>query len=45
VIGLTRFYCYQGEQFQLVDVPSQDAADETAALTEQGWDIEAAIPV
>ena len=45
VIGQTRIYCQQGNKFLLVDVPSQDATLHIRELTDQGWEIEAAIPV
>ena len=45
VIGLTRIYCYQLDEFCLVDVFSQDASKTVEQLREQGWDIEAEIPV
>ena len=45
VIGLTRIYCNQGEEFLLVQVPAQDAAQTADELTEEGWDIEAEIPL
>jgi len=45
VIGLTRIYCNQSDEFYLVDVSSQDAPTRVEQLREQGWDIEAEIPV
>ena len=45
VIGLTRIYCNQSDEFYLVDVSSQDAPRRVEQLKEQGWDIEAEIPV
>ena len=45
VIGQTRIYCQQGKEFLLVEVPSQDAALQIRELTDQGWEIEAEIPV
>ena len=45
MIGLTRIYCYQGDEFQLVDVPTQDATNEVSELKNEGWEVEAAIPV
>ena len=45
VIGLTRIYCIQSDEFCLVDVSSQDAPRRVEQLREQGWDIEAQIPV
>ena len=45
VIGLTRIYCNQSEEFCLVDVASQDATQAVDQLKEEGWEIEAEIPV
>ena len=45
MIGLTRIYCNQGEEFLLVDVPSQDASNVAEELSREGWEIEAEIPV
>ena len=45
MIGLTRIYCNQREEFLLVDVASQDATQVASELLEEGWDIEAEIPV
>jgi len=45
VIGLTRIYCNQQEEFLLVDVASKDATQVAIELLEEGWDIEAEIPV
>lgn len=45
MIGLTRIYCNQQEEFLLVDVASQDATQIAYELLEEGWDIEAEIPV
>jgi len=45
VIGLIRIYCYQIDDFLLVDVDSQDAVEKVLELKEDGWDIEAEIPV
>ena len=45
VIGLTRIYCNQSDEFCLVDVFSQDAPRTVEHLREQGWEIEAEIPV
>ena len=45
VIGLTRFYCNQGEVFLLVDVVSEDATKMSEELAKEGWEIEAEIPV
>jgi hypothetical protein len=45
VIGLTRIYCNQQDEFLLVDVASKDASHTANELIEQGWEIEAEIPV
>jgi len=45
VIGQTRIYCHQGKEFLLVEVPSKDAPIQIKELTDQGWEIEAEIPV
>ena len=45
MIGLTRIYCNQQEEFLLVDVASKDATQVGIELLEEGWDIEAEIPV
>ena len=45
MIGLTRIYCNQQEEFLLVDVASKDATQVAVELLEEGWDIEAEIPV
>ena len=45
VIGLTRIYCNQQDEFLLVDVASKDASQTANELIEQGWEIEAEIPV
>ena len=45
MIGLTRIYCNQQEEFLLVDVVSQDATQVAKELLEEGWDIEAEIPI
>ena len=45
MIGLTRIYCNQQEEFLLVDVASQNASQVAEELIEEGWDIEAEIPV
>ena len=45
VIGQTRIYCHQGKEFLLVEVPSKDALLHIKELTDQGWEIEAEIPV
>jgi len=45
VIGQTRIYCQQGKDFLLVEVPSQDAPVQIRELADQGWEIEAEIPL
>ena len=45
MIGHTRIYCQQGKEFLLVEVPSQDAPLQARELADQGWEIEAEIPV
>ena len=45
VIGLTRIYCNQDEEFLLVHVPAQEAAKAADELSKEGWDIEAEIPL
>ena len=45
MIGLTRIYCNQLDEFLLVDVASKDASQTVNELIEQGWEIEAEIPV
>ena len=45
VIGQTRIYCHQGQDFRLVEVPPQEAALQIKELMDQGWEIEAEIPV
>ena len=45
VIGQIRIYCQQEKEFLLVDVPYQDAPLQIKELTDQGWEIEAEIPV
>jgi len=45
VIGLTRLYCNQGERFLLIDVSSEEAPTRAEELLNDGWEIEAAIPV
>ena len=45
MIGLTRIYCNQDEEFLLVDVDSQDASQTSDELAKEGWEIEAEIPV
>ena len=45
VIGLTRLYCNQGERFLLIDVASEEASKRAEELLNDGWEIEAVIPV
>ena len=45
MIGLTRLYCNQGERFLLVDVASEEASNRAEELANDGWEIEAKIPV
>ena len=45
VIGLTRLYCNQGERFLLIDVAPEDASQRAEELVDDGWEIEAEIPV
>ena len=45
VIGLTRLYCNQGEEFLLIDIATEDASKRAEELANDGWEIEAAIPV
>mgnify|MGYP001278771003 CR=1 FL=1 len=45
VIGQTRLYCSKGEGFRLVEVPTEQAANEAKRLNNQGWRVDAAIPV
>ncbi|KZR85927.1 hypothetical protein MITS9509_01911 [Synechococcus sp. MIT S9509] len=45
VISQTRIYCHQGQEFLLVEVPSLEASMQIKELTDQGWEIEAEIPV
>ena len=45
VIGLTRLYCNQGERFLLIDVASEEASKRAEELLNDGWEIEAEIPV
>ena len=45
VIGLTRLYCLQGARFLLIDVASEEAPKPAEELLNEGWEIEAAIPV
>ena len=45
MIGLTRIYCHHQAEFILVDVASQNASQVANELIEEGWEIEAEIPV
>ena len=45
VIGLTRLYCNQEEEFLLIDIATEDACRRAEELANDGWEIEAAIPV
>tara|TARA_B100001093_G_C26688107_1_gene953570 strand:+ start:753 stop:947 length:195 start_codon:yes stop_codon:yes gene_type:complete len=45
VIGQTRIYCQQEKEFLLVEVPSQEAPLQIKELTDQGWEVEAEIPL
>ena len=45
VIGQTRLYCSKGEGFRLVEVPTEQASNEAKRLNNQGWRVDAAIPV
>ncbi|WP_413746051.1 hypothetical protein [Synechococcus sp. MIT S9507] len=45
MIGQIRIYCHQNKEFLLVEVSSRDALQRTKELKDQGWDIEAEIPV
>ena len=45
VIGQIRIYCHQNKEFLLVEVSSRDALQRIKELKDQGWDIEAEIPV
>ena len=45
MIGLVRLYCYRCEEFLLVDATAAEADDQSTELIEDGWDIEAQIPV
>ena len=37
VIGLARLYCYRGQQFQLVEVPPDQATQQRKRLSRDGW--------
>jgi len=45
VIGLTRIYCHKREDFRLVDVDTLEAEEVADQLREDGWEVEAEIPV
>ncbi|QNI51078.1 hypothetical protein SynRS9915_01368 [Synechococcus sp. RS9915] len=45
MIGLTRLYCNQGESFLLIDIESEDASTKADEMVDDGWEIEAEIPV
>ena len=45
MIGLTRIYCNHQEEFLLVDIASENASQVANELMEEGWEIEAEIPV
>ena len=45
VIGQTRLHCSKGEGFRLVEVPTEQASNEAKRLNNQGWRVDAAIPV
>ena len=45
VIGLIRIYCQRDDAFVLVDVAAKDASQTADQLMNEGWDIEAEIPV
>ena len=45
MIGLVRLYCYRSEEFLLVDAVADEAEDQSSALTQDGWNIEATIPI
>tara|TARA_B100001287_G_C22426908_1_gene409540 strand:- start:381 stop:533 length:153 start_codon:yes stop_codon:yes gene_type:complete len=45
VIGLIRIYCQREDSFILVDVAAKDASQTIDQLKNEGWDIEAEIPV
>ena len=45
VIGLIRIYCKRDDAFVLVDVAAKDASQTTDQLKNEGWVIEAEIPV
>ena len=45
MIGLTRIYCNPQEELLLVDIASENASQVANELMEEGWEIEAEIPV
>ena len=45
MIGLIRIYCKRDDAFVLVDVAAKDASQTTDQLKNEGWVIEAEIPV
>ena len=45
MIGLIRIYCHQRNEFLLVDVTTQESNEVAEQLREDGWEIEAEIPV
>ena len=45
VIGLTRIYCQNRNEFRLVDVETPNAPKVAEQLREDGWEVEAEIPV
>ena len=45
VIGLTRIYCHNRNDFRLVDVDTPEAEEAADQLREDGWEVEAEIPV
>ena len=45
VIGQTRLYCSKGDGFRLIEVPTEQASYEAERLKEQGWVVDAAIPL
>ena len=45
VIGLTRIYCHNRNDFRLVDVDTPEAKEAADQLREDGWEVEAEIPV
>ncbi len=45
MIGLIRIYCQRDDAFVLVDVAAKDASQTADQLKNEGWDIEAEIPV